>query len=852
MTKIAIVDIETTGPRIDEGDQIIQLAAVIIEDGLIIHEYSMFINPERDIPVHISQLTGIEVSTVAKAPTFEKVAGLWYERLHDCVFVAHNLALDLTFLTEYFNIYGYDNFNPIALDTVKLAKILVPQAQGFNLNDLSEYFDLPFANAHDALADAQLTTQLLHHLALKAKMLDNVTLERILPFVEALPNDEAELIKHPDYYILKEEVVVKAEEKIANVSESVIKQSNKHQQLAQLIIEKAHQEKLLVVEDNVAPINPTVIKRLVEEIIDQGQAFCFAIGQSSNLTDWRRIILNYISVEKLVVLKNARHFIHIAAFEELLKTYQIEHANQQELLVIAATINWLTQTNLGDFAEINQELNIQPILVKRCGRYLSKKTHKFYQQMIKNSYTAQIVLLDHRFLTELTRYHRDISDSFFDRWLIVDNLSKYTNAVRQTYQDELAVSEWFTETRLLADHLSYREEVPQHASYFIKQLNLMTKLLNDLSNYCQYLLEDEQKIQATSSKIEHYISMKDTASFYFLDSIVEIYHLHSKLAKALKTDITLINIINDIDKKWYYQFNLLEKTLYQMIMSKHPQNYWVLSAESIQGQFFHVKIINQALIIDDSHVNYLERFNQVILFSPGDYHHLQKNGSYQWLQLSNFKYFLLPKQTSNVSLTINVPIEYILDKEVETEKSEFGQLQKIYIEDNLDSYKDYLLILVNSKTAAQKAYRMLSQSELIRSRYSLHAQGVSGSLKKIKRRAKEMQPSIIIMSWNALLNEQWCLENEDFEIFMTSLPFNSPKKASIQAMMEYLTEDIEAGFHEILLPQMIQNFKFIVSYLENNFQLNTINLFDERIFTKYYSQQVREQLEDLVKFEICP
>lgn len=852
MTKIAIVDIETTGPRIDEGDQIIQLAAVIIEDGLIIHEYSMFINPERDIPVHISQLTGIEVSNVAKAPTFEKVAGLWYERLHDCVFVAHNLALDLTFLTEYFNLYGYDDFNPIALDTVKLAKILVPQAQGFNLNDLSEYFDLPFANAHDALADAQLTTQLLHHLALKAKMLDNVTLERILPFVEALPNDEAELIKHPDYYLLEEEVVVKSEEKIANVSESVIKQSNKHQQLAQLIIEKAHQENLLVVEDNVAPINPTVIKRLLEEIIDQGQAFCFAIGQSSNLTDWRRIILNYISVEKLVVLKNARHFIHIAAFEELMKTYQIEHANQQELLVIAATINWLTQTNLGDFAEINQELNIQPILVKRCGRYLSKKTHKFYQQMIKNSYTAQIVLLDHRFLTELTRYHRDISDSFFDRWLIVDNLSKYTNAVRQTYQDELAVSEWFTKTRLLADHLSYREEVPQHASYFIKQLNLMTKLLNDLSNYCQYLLEGEQKIQATSSKIEHYISMKDTASFYFLDSIDEIYHLHSKLAKALKADITLINIINDIDKKWYYQFNLLEKTLYQMIMSKHSQNYWVLSAESIQGQFFHVKIINQALIIDDSHVNYLERFNQVILFSPGDYHHLQKNGSYQWLQLSNFKYFLLPKQTSNVSLTINVPIEYILEKEVETEKNEFGQLQKIYIEDNLDSYKDYLLILVNSKTAAQKAYRMLSQSELIRNRYSLHAQGVSGSLKKIKRRAKEMQPSIIIMSWNALLNEQWCLENEDFEIFMTSLPFNSPKKASIQAMTEYLTEDIEAGFHEILLPQMIQNFKFIVSYLENNFQLNTINLFDERIFTKYYSQQVREQLEDLVKFEICP
>ena len=60
--KIAYVDIETTGPSFSEGDRMIQIAAIIIENGQIIGEHSMLINPEREIPTHIQNLTGMAKS----------------------------------------------------------------------------------------------------------------------------------------------------------------------------------------------------------------------------------------------------------------------------------------------------------------------------------------------------------------------------------------------------------------------------------------------------------------------------------------------------------------------------------------------------------------------------------------------------------------------------------------------------------------------------------------------------------------------------------------------------------------------------------------------------------------------
>lgn len=851
MTKIAIVDIETTGPRIEEGDQIIQIAAVIIEEGHIIKEYNMLINPEIEIPFHISQLTGINQEEVFKAPTFKQVAGLWYERLKGCVFVAHNLALDLTFLQENFSRHGFAAFEPTALDTVRLAKLLVPQASGFNLSDLSKHFNLFFENAHDALADAQLTTQILHQLAVISENLPIAILDKMRPFVEALPADEIELFDQPSMFKLSQASVLAQE--VTELSQLVKnKLGHSNQQLAQLILEKTAEKKQMVIEDAFQPINQALVRSLVSELVEQKQAFALAVTRSNRLKDWQQFLQKLVPAETILSLKNPRHFIHVAAFNRLLETYQTtENSNQQELITIAATIHWLSFTKSGDYDEINQELCVQALLSKYVERYLSIKSHHFYQNMIEKSDKAQILLMDHRFLAELTRRSETVKPALFKRTLLIDNLSFYTKRARQSYQDKLSVSEWFTRTRLLVDQMTFHSSYATASPRLMLKLQALTATFDELLDYCQFLLNGLEKKKLKKTKIEYFVSSKDTASQYFVQEIAMIQQIYAELERILEQDNHVMKeMIAKLDANWLYHFKLLKGLLNRNKNSTQGESYWVIKAEYIQGQFFHIELINERLILEESHINYLAQFEQQLFLSPGDLHYLQKNGTYKWLQLNDYYFYSMPKVSLMAPLNLEVPLEFIQEVGEAKSSLKFDALHCQFIEENLQSFSDFMLLIVNSKSAAQETYRLLARSEKIRTRFSLHAQGVSGSLKKIRRRAQEMKPAIVILSWNALITEQWSIPNESFDLLISSLPFSSPKNSLMLAMSEYLKETEETDFQDVLLPQMIQDFKVLTSYLRDSFKINSAYLFDERVYTKYYSQQVREQLEVLVNFEI--
>ncbi|MEG0748714.1 MAG: exonuclease domain-containing protein, partial [Carnobacterium sp.] len=90
----AVVDIETTGGNAATGDRMIQFGCALIEEGKIVQQYAIDINPLVSIPKQIEHLTGISNQTVANAPYFEDVAPIIYNLLEGCVFVAHNIQFD--------------------------------------------------------------------------------------------------------------------------------------------------------------------------------------------------------------------------------------------------------------------------------------------------------------------------------------------------------------------------------------------------------------------------------------------------------------------------------------------------------------------------------------------------------------------------------------------------------------------------------------------------------------------------------------------------------------------------------------------------------------------------------------
>ena len=103
----AIIDIETTGgsSRIEKITEI----AIYLHDGQqITGEFSSLVNPERNIPYFITNLTGISNEMVEDAPRFYEIAKTIVELTEGRTFVAHNARFDYSFIRDEFNALGFN------------------------------------------------------------------------------------------------------------------------------------------------------------------------------------------------------------------------------------------------------------------------------------------------------------------------------------------------------------------------------------------------------------------------------------------------------------------------------------------------------------------------------------------------------------------------------------------------------------------------------------------------------------------------------------------------------------------------------------------------------------------------
>lgn len=150
-----VFDIETTGFS-NTNDKITEIGAVKIEDFKVVDKFSELINPQRDISYKIQELTGITNDMVKDKPTIEEVLPKFLEFIGDSVLVAHNADFDMSFIKEKCKQQNLE-FTNKSVDTLTLARVLLPDLKRHRLNVVAKALGVPLLNHHRAVDDAQAT-----------------------------------------------------------------------------------------------------------------------------------------------------------------------------------------------------------------------------------------------------------------------------------------------------------------------------------------------------------------------------------------------------------------------------------------------------------------------------------------------------------------------------------------------------------------------------------------------------------------------------------------------------------------------------------------------------------------------
>ena len=169
--EFAVVDVETTGGRPENGDRITEIAVVTVQGGEVTNVFETLVNPERSIPPFITRLTNISWEMVRDKAPFRDVCGEVLAALDGKVFVAHNANFDWRFVSaEVVRSTGRE-LTGRRLCTVRLARRLLPQLRSRSLDWVARHYDvqIPSGMRHRAAGDALATAHCLLRLLADAR-----------------------------------------------------------------------------------------------------------------------------------------------------------------------------------------------------------------------------------------------------------------------------------------------------------------------------------------------------------------------------------------------------------------------------------------------------------------------------------------------------------------------------------------------------------------------------------------------------------------------------------------------------------------------------------------------------------
>ena len=454
LNKYLVIDFETTGNKPKDGDRIIQVGAVLVENGMIVDRYATLVNPGVMISPFIENLTGITNSMVRTAPDIEEILPDLLRLTDDVVLVGHNIYFDLSFLQNAFIEGGYLPFAGLVLDTVEMARLLLPSQDGYRLTDLSSELDIPLDRPHRADEDAEATAKVFIQLLQKMKGLPLITIQRLKELTRSYQSDLSELLKSLE----KEKLFHTREETGIDVYRQLCLRSEQKQKMVddspipedftlfmdQLVAEGGGLEKNLPGFEW-RPSQLTMMKQVYDSFEDgkhlvveagtgTGKSLAYLIpaaywakqeGEkvvisthtiqlqeqlySRDLPLIKKIFHN--GIKDPVLLKGRNHYLCLRKYEHSLQEY---HENYDFQLSKGQILVWLTETETGDIEEINLPSGgqyywkqVQSDATSCLNRHCPWFSRCFYHNARRKAQQAELIITNHSLLfTDIQAEHR--------------------------------------------------------------------------------------------------------------------------------------------------------------------------------------------------------------------------------------------------------------------------------------------------------------------------------------------------------------------------------------------------------------------------------------------------------------
>ncbi|MDD5119718.1 MAG: 3'-5' exonuclease [Candidatus Omnitrophica bacterium] len=156
--EITIFDTETTGLKPEEGDRMVELAALKVRAKERIAVFDELINPGRAISAGAFSVNKITPEMLKGVPEIGAVMPKFLDFTKGSCLCSYNAEFDMSFLNNELKLIGLPAINNIlVLDVLTMARKLLPGLARYPLWFVAQKLEIRTVQQHRALADVEMT-----------------------------------------------------------------------------------------------------------------------------------------------------------------------------------------------------------------------------------------------------------------------------------------------------------------------------------------------------------------------------------------------------------------------------------------------------------------------------------------------------------------------------------------------------------------------------------------------------------------------------------------------------------------------------------------------------------------------